>query len=98
MRSSANPMTPFSGVRISWLMLARNSDFARFAASATSFAMRRLASVSLRSVMSLWVPAIRHAQPFALRSASPRERNHRHDPSLARMRNSMENRSMVPAR
>ena len=28
------PMTPFMGVLISWLMLARNSDLARLAASA----------------------------------------------------------------
>ncbi len=33
-RSSAIPRTPFIGVRISWLILARNSDFARSAASA----------------------------------------------------------------
>ena len=32
------PMTPFIGVRISWLMLARNSLLARLAASAASFA------------------------------------------------------------
>ncbi len=36
--SSSMPSTPFIGVRISWLMLARNSLFDRFAASATSFA------------------------------------------------------------
>ena len=39
--SSANsviPSTPFMGVRISWLMLARNSLLARLAASAASFA------------------------------------------------------------
>ena len=33
--------SPFIGVRISWLMFARNSLLARFAASATSFASRR---------------------------------------------------------
>ena len=32
--SSAMPSTPFIGVRISWLILARNSDLARSAASA----------------------------------------------------------------
>ena len=31
------PTTPLSGVRISWLMLARNSLLARLAASAASF-------------------------------------------------------------
>ena len=30
------PMMPFIGVRISWLMLARNSDLARVEASAWS--------------------------------------------------------------
>ena len=31
---SVMPMTPFIGVRISWLMLARNSDFSRDASFA----------------------------------------------------------------
>ena len=31
---SIMPITPFIGVRISWLMLARNCDFERFASSA----------------------------------------------------------------
>ena len=30
------PMTPFMGVRISWLMLARKSDFSRDASVASS--------------------------------------------------------------
>ena len=34
------PRTPFMGVRISWLTLARNSSLARFAASAASLASR----------------------------------------------------------
>ena len=34
--SSVMPMMPFMGVRISWLMLARNSLLARLAASAAS--------------------------------------------------------------
>ncbi len=33
--SAAIPMTPFMGVRISWLMFAKNADFARVAASAS---------------------------------------------------------------
>ncbi len=37
-RRSAIPRMPFIGVRISWLMLARNCDFARLAASARSLA------------------------------------------------------------
>ena len=36
--SSVMPMMPFMGVRISWLMFARNSDLARVAASAVSLA------------------------------------------------------------
>ena len=36
------PRTPFIGVRISWLMLARNSLLARLAASADSFAMQQV--------------------------------------------------------
>ena len=35
--SSVMPMTPFIGVRSSWLMVARKADFARLAASAASF-------------------------------------------------------------
>ena len=34
--SSLSPMTPFIGVRISWLMVARNSDFSRDASIASS--------------------------------------------------------------
>ena len=44
--SSVMPMTPFIGVRISWLMLARKSDFARLAASAASIARISAASAS----------------------------------------------------
>ena len=40
--SSVMPMTPFIGVRISWLMLARNSDFRRADSSAASRAVRQL--------------------------------------------------------
>src|SRR5882762_9501381 len=36
------PMIALSGVRSSWLMFARNSDFARLAASAVSFAAQFL--------------------------------------------------------
>ena len=36
--SSVNPITPFMGVRSSWLMLARNSLLARFADSAATLA------------------------------------------------------------
>ena len=46
------PMMPFMGVRISWLMLARNLLFARVAVSAASRAAARATSALLRSVMS----------------------------------------------
>ena len=35
--TSAKPMIALSGVRSSWLILARNSDLARFALSACAF-------------------------------------------------------------
>ena len=50
--SSVMPSTPFIGVRISWLMFARNSLFARFAAAAASFAATSAASASRCVVMS----------------------------------------------
>ena len=46
------PMTPFMGVRISWLMLARKSDLARFAASAPSLARRSSSETRFDSEMS----------------------------------------------
>ena len=50
--SSVIPKMPFIGVRISWLMVARNSLLARLPASAVSFADRSSSSACLRSVMS----------------------------------------------
>ena len=48
------PITPFIGVRISWLMLARNALLARLAASASSASSlaRRAASSSSRLAAS----------------------------------------------
>ncbi|SST09326.1 Uncharacterised protein [Acinetobacter baumannii] len=37
--SCSMPSTPFIGVRSSWLIIARKSDFARFACSASSRAL-----------------------------------------------------------
>ena len=51
--SSSIPSTPFIGVRISWLMLARNSLFARLAASAASRAPRSASCALTRSVTSM---------------------------------------------
>jgi hypothetical protein len=50
--SSVMPMTPFIGVRISWLMLARNSLLVRVASSEASFARTSAASPCLRAVSS----------------------------------------------
>ena len=52
-RTSVSPMMPFMGVRISWLMLARNSLLARLADSAASLACSSSASACLRGVMSM---------------------------------------------
>ena len=51
--SSDRPMMAFIGVRISWLMLARNSLLARLAASAASRARRASSSARLRTVTSV---------------------------------------------
>ena len=55
------PRTPFIGVRSSWLMLARNSDFERDASSACPTAVRRasvrwstFSSNSSRALASDW--------------------------------------------
>ena len=49
--SRARPTSPFSGVRISWLVLARKALFARLAASASSRALASACSKRRRSVM-----------------------------------------------
>ena len=46
------PRTPFIGVRISWLILARNELFARLADSAASRARRSASSLRLCCVTS----------------------------------------------
>jgi hypothetical protein len=53
--SSVMPMMPFMGVRISWLMLARNSLFARLAASAASRACSSSMRPASRSATSLTI-------------------------------------------
>ena len=53
-RRSAMPMTPFIGLRISWLMVARNMDLARLASSAESRASSNWAwPLSIWSSMAL---------------------------------------------
>ena len=66
--SSVMPMTPFIGVRISWLMLARNCDFASTANSARSLACSSLLLAHSRSrvrfaTCSLSAPANRGGGP-----------------------------------
>ena len=62
------PMMAFIGVRISWLMLARNSLFARVAASARVRA-------SICSEMSLYVTMARFGLPEASLSTTVRDRS-----------------------
>ncbi len=52
----AMPRMPFIGVRISWLIVARNSDFAWLAASAWRRASISSRSARFRSVMSRMMP------------------------------------------
>ena len=51
-RRPVMPITPFIGVRTSWLTLARNADLAWLAASATSLAILRSSSIWCRSSIS----------------------------------------------
>ncbi len=55
---------PFIGVRISWLMLARNSLLARLADSAASLAFSNSASACLRAVISTPWPTMLQTTPL----------------------------------
>ena len=68
--SSVIPITPFSGVRISWLMLARNSLFAREAASA-AFLATRSASALRAAVTSRITTTPPRITPASSRSGLP---------------------------
>ncbi len=72
---------PFIGVRISWLMLARNSLLARFARSAASVAV-------FWSWMSVQVPYHFAISPLASRTGRARARCQRYSPSEARRKRS----------
>ena len=75
------PMTPLMGVRISWLMVAMNSDFARFAASAWLRASMSSRRSRCDSVASPMIPA---TKPPFLAAAPERARatvNSRRSPS-----------------
>ncbi len=70
--TSAMPITPFSGVRISWLMFARNSPFARSAERASASARRSSdvcrsmtssCSSRIRRTWSCFAPASRASNP-----------------------------------
>ncbi len=76
---SVIPMMPLSGVRISWLMFARNSPFARLPASAASFAFPSstlayvsilISSACLRSVMLWETPIVPIIWPCRFRSGT----------------------------
>ncbi len=56
-------MIALSGVRSSWLILARKSDFARFADSALLSALRSRSSALWRWVTSTTVPSVTRS-PF----------------------------------
>ena len=65
------PMMPFMGVRISWLMLARNSLLVWVAASAASLAAMRSRSSCLNSVTSWLTPYRSVGLPSALVATLP---------------------------
>ena len=82
------PTTPLSGVRISWLMWARNSPLAaadasaRARAASASAAAARMASAERWAVTSATVPVTRVGPPAASRAtARPTLRTHAVAPS-----------------
>ena len=62
------PMTPFSGVRISWLIVARNSDLARLAASASC--RRRAISASSKSLSMAMVAMLANPSTISISPGS----------------------------
>ena len=87
--SSVMPITPFIGVRISWLMLARNSPLARFAAADASRRLDQIVLIlaALGDVLQRAGDADRACRSRP-RSQMPRERNQRYSPVFMRTRNS----------
>ena len=63
-------MTELSGVRSSWLMLARNWLFVRLDSSAASLATRNASSAFLRAVMSCEMPKVPMMRPASSRKGS----------------------------
>ena len=68
-------MTPFMGVRISWLMLARNWVRARMACSAASWAWRSCSSRALASVVRVTDTTYENAFDRALEGEGTLESN-----------------------
>ena len=64
------PMMAFSGVRISWLMLAMKADFRRSLSSALLRASISADSIALRSSMRMEVPTMYLGSPSSLRAAT----------------------------
>ena len=62
--TSVKPMIAFSGVRSSWLILARKRSLARPVATDTAMALRSASSCSLRSVTSRWTEIQKRGQPW----------------------------------
>ena len=85
---SVMPMIPFIGVRISWLMFARNSLFMRLALSAASLACISARVACFWSVTSITVPTSPVISPFGLRSAALLATQSTVRPSCSRTRNS----------
>ncbi len=68
--TSSMPVTPIIGVRISWLIAARNVDFARLACSATLLAATASPSACLRAATSASIAAAIELNAPATRSSS----------------------------
>ena len=64
-RMFEKPMIAFSGVRISWLILARKADFSRLDSSARSLAESSSSSIFFRSVMTREDPTKVSGIPFS---------------------------------
>src|SRR5215208_602144 len=68
------------GVRISWLVLARNALLARLASSACSLALWTCSSASLRGVMSSWLTTRRTGERRSPGNRVTRPLNQRFSP------------------
>ena len=81
-------MIAFIGVRISWLMLARNMDFIWVASSALALACRSASSCCLRSVTSRMDTATCALSPACVESGLSPISTGNCEPSLRRARSS----------